>query len=68
MDRDSLFNTEAKKLSFKVGLSRRARLINHFQFYLQSHFNVSQAAAKIIAFLQSTSSFAQILLIKMSQE
>lgn len=49
-------------------LSRRARLIIHFQFYLQSHFNVSQAAPKIIAFLQSTSSFAHILLIKMSQE
>lgn len=68
MDCNSLFNTEAMKLSFEVGLSRRASLIIHFQFYLESHFNVSQAAAKIIAFGQSTSSFALILLIKMSQE
>lgn len=52
----------------EAGLSREARLIIHFQFYLQSHFNILLAARKIIAFLQSTSSFAHILLIKMSQE
>lgn len=63
MDQDSLFRG-----SSQVWKSRQARLINHLQFYLQSHFNVSQAAAKIIAFSQSTSSFAQILLIKMNQE
>lgn len=66
----SLFNMAGLKSSHstETGPSRQACLIIHFQFYLQSHFNVSQAAPKIIAFLQSTSSFAHILLIKMSQE
>lgn len=68
MDCDSLFNTADTKLSFEVALSRGASLIIHFQFYLESHFNVSQTAAKIIALVQSTSSFALILLIKMRQE
>lgn len=42
--------------------SFRAHLIIHFQFYLRSHFNVSQTAGKIIAFFAISKFICTILI------
>lgn len=62
MDHDRLFNKEAKKLKFIQGLFRQPHLIIHFQFNLQSHFNVLQTAGKIIAFFAISKFICAILI------